>query len=178
MSKIKQLIAFLIISNLLTLCFLAYSFVNKDSQQNNYYLDEIQEPLVELQSMIQNQQENNWKHPELVSFQAFKIQKAIKDVLQERHFAHSKLKEEEKLNLREINQGLQRLPQNTSQTIAKWKKKDKQYAQALEKALVLAKIDANETIEGDYKKFMNQCKIVAKEIAKLNEKQMKKVHSN
>ncbi|WP_397538973.1 hypothetical protein [Rummeliibacillus pycnus] len=166
MSKIKQLIAFLIISNLLTLCFLAYSFINKDFQQNNYFIEEIQEPLVELQGMIHDQQESNWKHPELVSFQAYKIQKAIKDVLQERHFAHSKLKEEEKSNLREINQALQSLPQNTSKTIAKWKKKDKQNALTFEKALVLAKMDTN---EADYKKFMNKCKIVASETAKIND---------
>ena len=170
MSKIKQLITFLIISNLLTLCFLAYSFINKDFQQNNYFIEEIQEPLVELQEMIRDQQENNWKHPELVSFQAYKIQKAIKDVLQERHFAHSKLKEEEKSNLREINQALQNLPQNTSTSIAKWKKKDKQNALTFEKALVHAKMDTNETIEEDYKKFMNKCKIVASEIATINDK--------
>ncbi|MGG0655404.1 hypothetical protein [Rummeliibacillus pycnus] len=170
MSKIKQLIAFLIISNLLTLCFLAYSFINKDFQQNNYFIEEIQEPLVVLQGMIRNQQENNWKDPELVSFQADKIQNAIRAVLQERHFAHSKLKEEEKSNLREINQILQTLPQNTSQTLAEWKKADKQNALALEKALIHANLDTNETIEGDYKKFMNQCKIVAKEIAQYNDK--------
>ncbi|MFJ8261131.1 hypothetical protein ACIQ4I_04100 [Rummeliibacillus sp. NPDC094406] len=166
MSKIKQLIAFLIISNLLTLCFLAYSFINKDFQQNNYFIEEIQEPLVELQGMIHDQQENNWKHPELVSFQAYKIQKAIKDVLQERHFAHSKLKEEEKSNLRDINQALQSLPQNTSQTIAIWKKKDKQNALTFEKALVHAKMDTNEE---DYKKFMNKCKIIASETSKIND---------
>jgi len=31
-------------------------------------------------------------------------------------------------------------------------------------------MDTNETIEEDYKKFMNKCKIVASEIATINDK--------
>ncbi len=164
MLKIKQLITFLIISNLLTLGFVCYSIVQHNFQQESYFLDEIQAPLVQLQATINHQKENNWKDPELISYQASTIQNSLEKVLDKSHFAHSKLTEHEQSNLLQINKALQKLPQNTEYTIANWKKEDQQKAIALERTLKKAKLSNDDTNHEDYKSFMKQCKIVANEL--------------
>lgn len=162
--KIKQLITFLIISNLLTLAFVCYSYVQHNFQQELYFLDEIQAPLVQLQATINYQKENKWKNPELISYQASTVQNALEKVSDESHFAHSKLTEHEQSNLLQINKALQKLPQNTEYKIARWKKDDQQHAIALEKNLKKAKLSNDVTNHVDYKGFMKQCQMVANEL--------------
>lgn len=164
MLKIKQLITFLILSNLLTLAFVCYSYVQHNIQQELYFLDEIQAALAQLQATINYQKENKWENPELVSYQASTVQNAIEKVLDESHFAHSKLTEQEQSNLLQIKKVLQELPQNTEYKIAKWKKKDQQTAIAFEKVLKKAKSSNDVTNHVDYKGFMKQCQIVANEL--------------
>lgn len=166
MSKIKQLITFLIISNLLTLFFMAYSMVQQNLHQKRYLLDEIQSPLIQLQASIQNQKADKWKNPEIISFQVAKIQNAIDQVLQKRYFVNNKLAKKEESNLRQIERALQTFPQNNEYEIAEWQKADQQNALAFEKALKKAGLSSNVKVVEDYERFMQQCKIVAKESEK------------
>lgn len=166
MLKIKKLITFLIISNLLTLGFVCYSYVQHNFQQELYFLDEIQAPLIQLQVTINHQKENKWKSPELVSYQASTIQNSLEQVLDESHFAYSKLTKNEQSNLLQIKKALQKLPQNTEYKIAKWKKEDQQKALAFEKILKKANLSNDVTNPVDYKEFMKQSQIVANELKK------------
>lgn len=164
MLKIKQLITFLILSNLLTLAFVCYSYVQHNIQQELYFLDEIQAPLAQLQATINYQKENKWENPELVSYQASTVQNALEQVLDESHFAHSKLTKQEQTNLFQIKKALQKLPQNTEYKIVKWKKEDQRKAIAFEMVLNKAKLSNDVTNHVDYKGFMKQCQIVANEL--------------
>ncbi|WP_146548518.1 hypothetical protein [Rummeliibacillus suwonensis] len=166
MSKIKQFITFLIISNLLTLIFIAYSLIQHNVYQDRYLIDEIQVPLVQLQATIQYQAENKWKNPELISFQSTKVQNAIDHVMRESYPSNGKLSKREKSNLFQIERVLRNLPQNSDYAVAKWKKADKQNAVAFEKTLKNVGLTKNAEVLDDRKRFMRQCETVAKESAR------------
>ncbi len=164
MTKIKQLITFLVVANLFSLCFIAYTLIQKNSEQEHYFIEEIQAPLIQLHSSIDQQNQTKWKNPELVSFQASKIHDSIDRVLEDQHFANSKLSAKEKTYLHKINTALNKIPQVSEEKSFEWKKKDKQNAIVLEKTLAHAKLTDYATDAKKYDQFMKQCKVVAKEL--------------
>ncbi|MGX9134816.1 hypothetical protein ACWV26_10600 [Rummeliibacillus sp. JY-2-4R] len=164
MTKIKQLITFLVIANLLSLCFIAYALIQKNTEQEKYFIEEIQAPLIQLQTSINHQNQNRWNNPELVSFQASKIHDSIDRALDDQHFANSKLSANEKTYLHKINTAINKLPQVTDEKKLEWKKKDKKNAITLERTLTHVKLTNQTTEAKKYDQFMKQCKMVAKEL--------------
>lgn len=135
--------------------------------QKQYFLYNLQMPLVELQGILAQQQRENWNHPELISNHVYIIMDDLEYVISENSFPSKVLSDEEKFMFGRIYAALHQLPTNETYHLAQWRKDDIKKAKIVNEALMKAKLEMETTIYVDWDIFMAQCKILDEELLKL-----------
>ncbi|MBK3495169.1 hypothetical protein JFL43_09935 [Viridibacillus sp. YIM B01967] len=158
---LSSLVAVLIIS-------LGYVLYLNQWHQKQYFLDNTQSSLVELQGIIAFQEDENWENPQLISN---KLQIIIDDLwygTTSYTFPSKVLNKEELTMLVTIANTLQQLPNNDVYAIAEWSKEDIEKAKIVNNALIKADLKMETTILVDWETFIKQCAIFKEELSKIH----------
>ncbi|MDM5333811.1 hypothetical protein QUF56_11290 [Ureibacillus composti] len=167
MKKNNKKIAFFAMMAIALFVVLAIMTYQNQWNQKQYFLDNFQRQFVELQGIITHEEKENWSHPELISNQLSLILDDLEYVMMSHSYPAKVLSEEEKFMFARIYGSLNQLPFNEIYHAAVWSKKDMEKVNIVNEALVKAELKMETTIHVDWDVFMNQCKILDKELQKL-----------
>jgi len=159
MSIVSLVITFIVLAALF------YTVIQNQNQQRQYFLDQIQHPLIELQGIIEHQKEHNWDNPRLVIQQLDKIRYTI--VYGTSSSAFSVLSNGEKNKLMQIYSYMSRLPSDTLYELASWANDDTKVMIEIDSALIKANFKTSSSIENNWRSFMQQCDILIEELQKM-----------
>lgn len=134
--------------------------------QKQYFLDNIQTPLVELQGILAMQEETDWDNPQLVSNQLQILLHSFRYGLESHTYPSKGLNERERNMLVNIGHSLQRLPNNDNYSLPEWSRDSIESARILNAALIEADLRMNTTISVDWKTFITQCEILETELSR------------
>ena len=134
--------------------------------QKQYFLDNIQWSLVELQGILAMQEETDWDNPQLVSNQLQILLNNLWYGLEPHTYPSKALNEKERNMLVNIGNYLQGLPNNDIYSLPEWSKENIENARALNEALIEADLKMNTTISMDWKTFIKQCEILETEFSR------------
>lgn len=165
-SKIyKAFLILLPISIILNIIFIVMVTQNQ-TMKKDYYLTQVNYPLYELNLVIQNQVDNGWKEPQLVTYQLDKVRNNILDSTFTNNFANDLLDENEKLLLNKVYNYLKHLPKNDLFAIGTWSESDNEYLLKVGEALKISNYVSYDLPEQNWDNVMKQWELLAKELDK------------
>lgn len=137
--------------------------------QKQYFLDNIQYPLVELQGILQQQETEGWNNPQIVSNQLNLILDDLWYGTASHTFPSKGLSKEEMETIQKIASALNQLPTNSNYQLSTWTEEDIKKAQFVNQALIKAELKMENTISVDWDYFMAQCEILQQELLFINQ---------
>lgn len=168
MKKRNKTIILLCCSIAVLLIILAFFGYQRQWQQKQYFLDNTQRSLVELQGILADQENNNWSNPHIISNQLQRIIDQLNYGTMSHSYPAKGLSADDRELLMQLSSYLQRLPNNETYSLAEWSDADVEKAIIVNNALITAKLKMNQAYSVDWKSFKAQCKVLVEELRPLS----------
>lgn len=134
------------------------------SEQRDFFIKQVQFPLVELQGIFNMQEKDGWDNPQLISNKTSTIIPSLWYGTASYSFPNKALSDEEQKLLARINTALNWLPMNDNYTMAEWTEDDIKKAKILNEALKDAGFAMDTTVWGEWDFFIKQCEILVNKL--------------
>lgn len=132
--------------------------------QQQYFLDNVQGPLVELQGILEYQEQNEWSEPELVSNQLHVIVSSLGYGLQKHSYPSRALSRSEYTQLQSLTTYLRSLPNHEIYSSGVWDESSIQRAEQLNTALKASNLKLRTTISVNWDAFIKQINVLTNEL--------------
>ncbi|MFC6334641.1 hypothetical protein ACFP56_18580 [Paenibacillus septentrionalis] len=144
---------------------LALQLISKQWHGQQFFITQVQGPLVELQGVIEHQQKNGWDEPQIVSNQLQKVLVALEYGLQSYHPPHIAMSQVDYRTLQALARYLRSLPNHRTYSTATWDESAIRQANDLHAALTTAHLKLRTTISNDWDAFMEKAAVLVDELA-------------
>ena len=141
---------------------LAIILYSNQWHQQQYFLDKVQGPLVELQGIIEHQERNEWSEPQLVSNQLHVLVDFLEYGLQNHTFPSKTLSRSEYEHLQVLASFMRSLPNHEIYSSATWDESSIQRAEQLNAALKASNLKMRTTINVDWDAFNEKINVLIK----------------
>jgi len=143
---------------------IAITIYSNKWHQQQYFLDNVQRPLVELQGIIEHQERNGWSEPQLISNQLRVIVASLDYGLQRHAYPAKSLSRSEQAQLFALKTYLRSLPNHEIYSSATWDESSIQQIEQFNEALIASNLKLRTTISVNWHAFIEKINVLTKEL--------------
>ncbi|MDW0115220.1 hypothetical protein QT711_18885 [Sporosarcina saromensis] len=165
--KYKVLLVSSIIANIVFVIALVWGYLTVNLMNEQLFYTEVQYKLVELDGLIEQQKENNWSEPNLVTTQLSAVLNGIEVATSSAKYAKW-ISNEERLLMEHLYAALARYPHDELYTFSDVSESDRKDFEALQAELQNIGIGMNMTMSTDWKTFIDKVETFVKELQRIS----------
>lgn len=145
---------------------IAITIYSNQWHQQQYFLDNVQRPLVELQGIIEHQERSGWSEPQLVSNQLHVIVASLEYGLQQHAYPAKSLSRSEREQLVALKIYLRSFPNHEIYSSATWDESSIQQIEQFNEALIASNLKLRTTISVNWDAFIEKINVLMSQLEK------------